>query len=409
MKILVTGAKGFVGKNLCCQLNNIKEGKARCYGDLQVDEIFEYDIDSTPEQLDSWCGECDFVFNLAGVNRPKDNDEFMKGNFGFASTLLDTLKKHHNTCPVMLSSSQQASLTGRFGNSEYGRSKKAGEDLFLEYGKETGAKVLVYRFPNLYGKWCRPNYNSAIATFCNNIANDLPIQVNDRSVQMEILYIDDLVEEMICALKGQEHHCEFEGLDVLPSEEGCYCYCPVTHKTTLGEIVDTIYECARAVRAVPDSAEGPSTALEMPQDGLRYRLMSTFLSYLPKEKAMFNLKMNVDPRGSFTELVHTLNCGQVSINISKPGITKGEHWHNSKWEQFIVVSGHGLIQMRKEGTDEVLNYEVSGDKIQSVIMLPGYTHNIINLSETEDLVIVMYCNEVFNPERPDTYFDKVEK
>ena len=409
MKILVTGAKGFVGKNLCCQLNNIKEGKARCYGDLQVDAVFEYDIDSTPEQLDSWCGECDFVFNLAGVNRPKDNDEFMKGNFGFASTLLDTLKKHHNTCPVMLSSSQQASLTGRFGNSEYGRSKKAGEDLFLEYGKETGAKVLVYRFPNLYGKWCRPNYNSAIATFCNNIANDLPIQVNDRSVQMEILYIDDLVEEMICALKGQEHHCEFEGLDVLPSEEGRYCYCPVTHKTTLGEIVDTIYECARAVRAVPDSPEGPSTAVEMPQDSLRYRLMSTFLSYLPKEKAVFDLKMNVDPRGSFTELVHTLNCGQVSINISKPGITKGEHWHNSKWEQFIVVSGHGLIPMRKEGTDEVQNYELSGDKIQSVIMLPGYTHNIINLSETEDLVTVMYCNEVFNPERPDTYFDKVEK
>lgn len=409
MKILVTGAKGFVGKNLCCQLNNIKEGKARCYGDLQVDEVFEYDIDSTPEQLDSWCGECDFVFNLAGVNRPKDNDEFMKGNYGFASTLLDTLKKHHNTCPVMLSSSQQASLTGRFGNSEYGRSKKAGEDLFLEYGKETGAKVLVYRFPNLYGKWCRPNYNSAIATFCNNIANDLPIQVNDRSVQMEILYIDDLVEEMICALKGQEHHCEFEGLDVLPSVEGRYCYCPVTHKTTLGEIVDTIYECARAVRAVPDSAEGPSTALEMPQDGLRYRLMSTFLSYLPKEKAIFDLKMNVDPRGSFTELVHTLNCGQVSINISKPGITKGQHWHNSKWEQFIVVSGHGLIQMRKEGSDEVIEYEVSGDRIQSVIMLPGYTHNIINLSETEDLVTVMYCNEVFNPERPDTYFDKVKK
>ena len=409
MKILVTGAKGFVGRNLCCQLNNIKEGKARCYGDLQVDEVFEYDIDSTPEQLDSWCGECDFVFNLAGVNRPKDNDEFMKGNFGFASTLLDTLKKHHNTCPVMLSSSQQASLTGRFGNSEYGRSKKAGEDLFLEYGKETGAKVLVYRFPNLYGKWCRPNYNSAIATFCNNIANDLPIQVNDRSVQMEILYIDDLVEEMICALKGQEHHCEFEGLDVLPSAEGRYCYSPVTHKTTLGEIVDTIYECARAVRAVPDSAEGPSTALEMPQDGLRYRLMSTFLSYLPKEKAIFDLKMNVDPRGSFTELVHTLNCGQVSINISKPGITKGQHWHNSKWEQFIVVSGHGLIQMRKEGSDEVIEYEVSGDRIQSVIMLPGYTHNIINLSQTEDLVTVMYCNEVFNPERPDTYFDKVEK
>ena len=386
-----------------------KRRQGPCYGDLQVDEVLEYDIDSTPEQLDNWCGECDFVFNLAGVNRPKDNDEFMKGNYGFASTLLDTLKKHHNTCPVMLSSSQQASLTGRFGNSEYGRSKKAGEDLFLEYGKETGAKVLVYRFPNLYGKWCRPNYNSAIATFCNNIANDLPIQVNDRSVQMEVLYIDDLVEEMIRALKSQEHHCEFEGLDVLPSAEGRYCYCPVTHKTTLGEIVDTIYECARAVRAVPDSAEGPSTALEMPQDGLRYRLMSTFLSYLPKEKAIFDLKMNEDQRGSFTELVHTLNCGQVSINISKPGITKGQHWHNSKWEQFIVVSGHGLIQMRKEGSDEVIEYEVSGDRIQSVIMLPGYTHNIINLSQTEDLVTVMYCNEVFNPERPDTYFDKVEK
>ena len=409
MKILVTGAKGFVGKNLCAQLNNIKDGKARCYGDLQIEEVFEYDLDSTPEQLDQWCKECDFVFNLAGVNRPKDNDEFMKGNFGFASTLLDTLKSHNNNCPVMLSSSQQASLTGRFGNSEYGRSKKAGEDLFLEYGKETGAKVLVYRFPNLYGKWCRPNYNSAIATFCNNIANDLPIQVNDRSVQMEILYIDDLVEEMIRALKSQEHHCEFEGLDVLPSAEGRYCYCPVTHKTTLGEIVDTIYECARAVRAVPDSAEGPSTAVEMPQDGLRYRLMSTFLSYLPKEKAIFDLKMNEDQRGSFTELVHTLNCGQVSINISKPGITKGQHWHNSKWEQFIVVSGHGLIQMRKEGSDEVIEYEVSGDRIQSVIMLPGYTHNIINLSQTEDLVTVMYCNEVFNPERPDTYFDKVEK
>lgn len=413
MKILVTGAKGFVGKNLCCQLNNIREGKARCYGDLQVDDVFEYDIDSTPEQLDSWCKECDFVFNLAGVNRPKDNDEFMKGNFGFASILLDTLKKHHNTCPVMLSSSQQASLTGRFGNSEYGRSKKAGEDLFLEYGKETGAKVLVYRFPNLYGKWCRPNYNSAIATFCNNIANGLPIQVNDRSVQMEVLYIDDLVEEMIGALRGQEHHCEFEGLEVLPSSEGRYCYCPVTHKTTLGEIVDIIYGCARSVRAVSGSedaeAEGPSIAVEMPQDSLRYRLMSTFLSYLPKEKAIFDLKMNVDTRGSFTELVHTLNCGQVSINISKPGITKGQHWHNSKWEQFIVVSGHGLIQMRKEGSGEVLNYEVSGDKIQSVIMLPGYTHNIINLSETEDLVTVMYCNEVFNSERPDTYFDPVEK
>ena len=426
MRILVTGAKGFVGKNLCAQLNNIKDGKARCYGDLQIEEVFEYDLDSTPEQLDQWCKECDFVFNLAGVNRPKDNDEFMKGNFGFASTLLDTLKAHGNNCPVMLSSSQQASLTGRFGNSEYGRSKKAGEDLFLEYGKETGAKVLVYRFPNLYGKWCRPNYNSAVATFCNNIANDLPITVNDPSVELELLYIDDLVDEMIHALKGEEHHCEFEGLEVIPmngpntditnktddeksvqsdksvfEKVGRYCYFPVTHKATLGEIVDLLHRFA----------DMPKTLMipEIPADSFAKRLYSTFLSYLPKEKAIFDLKMNVDPRGSFTELVHTLNCGQVSINISKPGITKGEHWHNTKWEQFIVVAGHGLIQLRKEGTDEVLNYEVSGDKIQSVIMLPGYTHNIINLSDTEDLVTVMYCNEIFDPNKPDTYFDKVEK
>lgn len=426
MRILVTGAKGFVGKNLCAQLNNIKDGKARCYGDLTIEDIFEYDLDSTPEQLDQWCKECDFVFNLAGVNRPKDNDEFMKGNFGFASTLLDTLKAHGNNCPVMLSSSQQASLTGRFGNSEYGRSKKAGEDLFLEYGKETGAKVLVYRFPNLYGKWCRPNYNSAVATFCNNIANDLPITVNDPSVELELLYIDDLVDEMIHALKGEEHHCEFEGLEVIPmngpntdctnktddeksvqsdksvfEKVGRYCYCPITHKATLGEIVDLLHRFA----------DMPKTLMipEIPADSFAKRLYSTFLSYLPKDKAIFDLKMNTDPRGSFTELVHTLNCGQVSINISKPGITKGEHWHNTKWEQFIVVSGHGLIQLRKEGTDEVLNYEVSGDKIQSVIMLPGYTHNIINLSDTEDLVTVMYCNEIFDPNKPDTYFDKVEK
>ena len=423
MRILVTGAKGFVGKNLCAQLNNIKDGKARCYGDLSIEEVFEYDLDSTPEQLDTWCKKCDFVFNLAGVNRPKDNDEFMKGNFGFASTLLDTLKAHKNICPVMLSSSQQASLTGRFGNSEYGRSKKAGEDLFLEYGKETGSKVLVYRFPNLYGKWCRPNYNSAVATFCNNIANDLPITVNDPSVELELLYIDDLVEEMIRALKGEEHHCEFDGLEVIPmngdttgstdneksvqsvksvfEKVGRYCYCPVTHKATLGEIVDLLHQFA----------DMPKTLMipEIPADSFAKRLYSTFLSYLPKEKAIFDLKMNVDARGSFTELVHTLNCGQVSINISKPGITKGEHWHHTKWEQFIVVSGHGLIQLRKEGTDEVLNYEVSGDKIQSVIMLPGYTHNIINLSDTEDLVTVMYCNEIFDPNRPDTYFDKVEK
>lgn len=400
MRILVTGAKGFVGKNLCAQLNNIKEGKAKCYGDLVIDEVFEYDIDSTPEELNEWCQKCDFVFNLAGVNRPKDPEDFMKGNFGFASTLLDTLKKYRNKAPVMLSSSAQASLTGRFGNSEYGRSKKAGEDLFLQYGAENGVKVLVYRFPNLYGKWCRPNYNSAIATFCNNIANDLPITVNDPSVELEVLYIDDLVEEMICALKCEEHHCEFEGLEVLPNPEGRYCYCPVTHKATLGEIVDLLQQ----FKQMPKTLMIP----EIPADSFAKRLYSTYLSYLPKEGAIFDLKMNVDDRGSFTELVHTLNCGQVSINISKPGITKGQHWHHTKWEQFIVVKGHGLIQQRKEGTDEVIEFEVSGDKIQSVIMLPGYTHNIINLSETEDLVTVMYCNEIFNPERPDTFFDPVK-
>ena len=401
MHLLVTGAKGFVGRNLCSQLNNIKEGKARWYGDVQIDAVYEYDLDSTPEQLDEWCRDCDFVFNLAGVNRPKDNSEFMEGNFGFASTLLDTLKKYKNTCPVMLSSSQQASLTGRFGNSEYGRSKKAGEDLFLDYQSETGAKVLVYRFPNLFGKWCRPNYNSAVATFCNNIANDLPIQVNDSSVELELLYIDDLVAEMLDALEEKEHHCEFEGLEVVASPLGKYCYCPITHKATLGEIVDLIHQFA----------DQPKTLMipEIPNGSFAKKLYSTYLSYLPKEKAIFDLKMNVDQRGSFTELVHTLNCGQVSINISKPGITKGQHWHNTKWEQFIVVSGHGLIQLRKEGTDEVLNYEVSGDKIQSVIMLPGYTHNIINLSETEDLVTVMYCNEVFDSSKPDTFFDPVEK
>ena len=410
MKILVTGAKGFVGRNLCTQLNNIKTGKARCYGDLTIDEVFEYDLESTLEQLDKWCKECDFVFNLAGVNRPQNPEDFMKGNFGFASTLLDTLKKHGNKAPVMLSSSAQASLTGRFGNSEYGRSKKAGEDLFLQYGEENGVRVLVYRFPNLYGKWCRPNYNSAIATFCNNIANDLPITVNDPSVELEVLYIDDLVEEMICALKGEEHHCEFEGLEVLPSAEGRYCYCPVTHKVKLGEIVDLLHQ----FKEMPRTLMIP----EIPADSFAKRLYSTYLSYLPKEGAIFDLKMNVDDRGSFTELVHTLNCGQVSINISKPGITKGQHWHHTKWEQFIVVKGHGLIQMRPEnprpdqidayGNPEILEFEVSGDKIQSVIMLPGYTHNIINLSDTEDLVTVMYCNEIFNTERPDTYFDPVK-
>lgn len=404
MKVLVTGAKGFVGKNLCSQLHNIKDGKARWYGDLQIDAVYEYDIDSTAEQLDTWCKDCDFVFNLAGVNRPKDPEEFMKGNFGFATTLLNTLKKYKNNCPVMISSSIQATLAGRFGTSEYGKSKKAGEELMFDYGKETGAKVLVYRFPNLFGKWCRPNYNSAIATFCHNIAHDQPIQVNDRSVEMELLYIDDLVDEMIGALSGQEHRCEFDGVETIPTANGRYCFVPVTHKTTLGEIVDIINECADAA-----SNKDGINMVELPQGSLRYKLMTTYLSYLPKEKAIYDLKMNVDARGSFTELMHTLDCGQVSINISKPGVTKGEHWHHSKWETFIVVSGHGLIQLRKEGTGEVWSYEVSGEKIQAVQMLPGYTHNIINLSDTEDLVTVMYCNERFNPERPDTYFDKVVK
>lgn len=401
MKILVTGAQGFVGKNLCAQLKNIKEGKARCYGDLTISEVYEYDINSTPEELDQWCKNCDFVFNLAGVNRPQNTEEFMQGNFGFASTLLDTLKKHQNTCPVMLSSSIQATLAGRFGTSEYGKSKKAGEELFFEYGKETGAKVLVYRFPNLYGKWCRPNYNSAVATFCHNIAHDLPIQVNDPNVDMELLYIDDLVEEMIDALQGKEHHCEFDGVETVMQTDGRYCAAPVTHHVKLGKIVELLYQFA----------EMPKTLMipEIPADSFAKRLFSTYLSYLPKEKAIFDLHMNVDNRGSFTELIHTLNCGQVSINISKPGITKGEHWHHTKWEQFIVVSGHGLIQLRKEGTDEILNYEVSGDKIQSVIMLPGYTHNIINLSETENLVTVMYCNEIFDKNRPDTFFDPVNQ
>ena len=401
MKILVTGAKGFVGKNLCAQLKNIREGKARCYGDLTISDVYEYDIDSTQEQLDTWCRDCDFVFNLAGVNRPQDPKEFMEGNFGFATILLNTLKKYKNTCPVMISSSIQATLAGRFGNSEYGRSKKAGEELMFQYSEETGAKVLVYRFPNLYGKWCRPNYNSAVATFCNNIANDFPITVNDSSVQLELLYIDDLVEEMICALKGEEHHCDFDGVETVFTPEGRYCAATVTHKVTLGEIVDLLHQ----FKEMPNTLMIP----EIPSNSFAKRLYSTYLSYLPKEGAIFDLKMNVDNRGSFTELVHTLNCGQVSVNISKPGITKGQHWHHTKWEQFIVVSGHGLIQQRKEGTDEVIEFEVSGEKIQSVIMLPGYTHNIINLSETEDLVTVMYCNEIFNPQRPDTYFDKVVK
>ena len=418
-KILVTGAKGFVGKNLCAQLNNIKDGKACCYGDVTVEAVYEYDLDSTPEQLDEYCKNADFVFNLAGVNRPQNQEEFMQGNFGFASTLLDTLKKYKNTCPVMLSSSQQASLTGRFGNSEYGRSKKAGEDLFLDYERDflrnadnlrnhnqsaqsagLEPRVLIYRFPNLFGKWCRPNYNSAVATFCNAFANDLPYTVNDSSVELELLYIDDLVDEMIACLKGEEHHCEFDGLDVLPSAEGRYCYCPITHHVTLGEIVELL----------KSFAEQPQTLMipEIPENSFAKKLYSTYLSYLPKEKVAFPLKMNVDDRGSFTELVHTLNAGQVSINISKPGITKGQHWHNTKWEFFIVVAGHGLIQERKLGTDEIIEFEVSGDNIQCIHMLPGYTHNIINLSETENLVTVMYCNEIFNPNKPDTYFEPVK-
>ena len=401
MKILVTGAKGFAGKNLCAQLKNIRDGKDRTRPGLNVGEIYEYDIDSRPDELDRYCRDCDFVFNLAGVNRPKEQSEFMEGNFGFASTLLDTLKKNRNTCPVMLSSSQQASLTGRFGNSEYGRSKKAGEELFLKYQEETGAKVLIYRFPNLFGKWCRPNYNSAVATFCNNIANDLPIQVNDPSVELELLYIDDLVDEMLDALEGKEHRCEFDGLDVVAKDDGRYCHCPVTHKVTLGAIVELLYKFAEQ----PKSLMIP----EIPDGSFAKKLYSTYLSYLPKEKVAYPLKMNVDDRGSFTELVHLANCGQVSINISRPGITKGQHWHNTKWEFFIVVKGHGLIQQRNLNDPEgkVLEFEVSGDKIEAVHMLPGYTHNIINLSDTEDLVTVMYCNEVFNPNKPDTFFEGV--
>ena len=473
MKILVTGAKGFVGKNLCAALKNIKEGKDKRLPGLSIEEVYEYDLDSTLEELDAWCKECDFVFNLAGVNRPQNQEEFMQGNFGFASTLLDTLKKYGNRCPVMLSSSQQASLTGRFGNSEYGRSKKAGEDLFLDYERDflkgqelenlrtnsqpkdnidvtdksfsnsqildnngLRPRVLIYRFPNLFGKWCRPNYNSAVATFCNAFANDLPYTVSDPSVELELLYIDDLVDEMIACLQGKEHRCEFNGLEVIPTDNkgqelenlrinsqtnedtdgtdksfsnsqildkkiGRYCYVPTTHKATLGEIVELL----------KSFAEQPKTLMipEIPENSFAKKLYSTYLSYLPKEKVAFPLRMNVDDRGSFTELVHTLNSGQVSINISKPGITKGQHWHNTKFEQFIVVKGHGLIQQRNLNDPEgkVLEWEVDGDHIQAVHMLPGYTHNIINLSETEDLVTVMYCNEVFDPGRPDTFFEKV--
>lgn len=400
MKILVTGAKGFVGKNLVCALNNLKDGKDRTRPELKIDAVYEYDIENTAAELDEYCAQADFVFNLAGVNRPKDSEEFKKGNFGFASLLLDTLKKHGNKCPVMLSSSIQATLIGRY-DGEYGRSKKAGEDLFFDYAKETGAKVLVYRFPNLFGKWCRPNYNSAVATFCYNTAHDLPITINDRATELELLYIDDLISEMCDALEGKEHRAEFDGVNTVLSESGKYCAAPITHRATLGQIADLLktFGAQSKTLVVP----------EMPENSFAKKLYSTYLSYLPKEKIAFPLKMNADARGSFTELLKTEKCGQISVNISKPGITKGEHWHNTKWEFFIVVSGRALIEERKIGTDEVLKFEVSGEKIEAVHMLPGYTHNIINLSDTEDLVTVMWANEAFNPARPDTYYEKVEK
>ena len=399
MKILITGAKGFVGKNLVYNLRNIMEGKNRTRPDIVIDAIFEYDIDTDPALLDEYCAQADFVFNLAGVNRPKENSEFMEGNFGFASTLLDTLKKHSNTCPVMLSSSIQATLIGRYGQSDYGKSKLAGEELFFQYAQKTGAKVMVYRFPNLFGKWCRPNYNSAVATFCNNIANDLPITVNDRTTELELLYIDDLVEEMLDALEGKEHHCNYDGLNPVYNEDGRYCVVPITHKVTLGEIVDLL----ESFKAQPKTLQMP----QIPTGSFAKKLYSTYLSYLPKEAVSFPLKMNVDDRGSFTELLRTASCGQFSVNISKPGITKGQHWHNTKWEFFIVVSGHGLIQERKIGSDEVIEFEVTGDKIEAIHMLPGYTHNIINLSDTQDLVTVMWANEPFDPNHPDTFFEKV--
>ena len=399
MKILITGAKGFVGKNLTEALKNIRDGKDRTHPELKIEELYLYDIDTDPALLDDYCRDADFVFNLAGVNRPQNPEEFMEGNFGFASILLDTLQKHNNNCPIMISSSIQATLIGRY-DSDYGRSKKAGEDLFFDYAEKTGAKVLVYRFPNLFGKWCRPNYNSAVATFCNNIANDLDITVNDPTVMLELLYIDDLVDEMILALEGKEHHCEFDGINTVITDGGRFCATPITHKVTLGEIVELLYSFKNQ----------PKTLLlpEIPYNSFAKKLYSTYLSYLPHEKAIFDLKMNCDDRGSFTELLKTEKCGQFSVNVSKPGITKGQHWHNTKWEFFIVVSGHGLIQMRKIGSDEVINYEVSGEKMQAIHMLPGYTHNIINLSETENLVTVMWANEQFDPNKPDTFFEPVE-
>ncbi len=399
MNILVTGAAGFVGKNLVASLKNIRDGKDRTRPALSISEIYEYDIHSSPELLEESCKTCDFVFHLAGVNRPQNAEEFMEGNFGFTETLLETIKKHNNTCPVMISSSIQASCIGRY-DGDYGRSKKAGEDLIFTYDKETGAKVLVYRFPNLFGKWCRPNYNSVVATFCNNIANDLPIQVNDRTVLLELLYIDDLVTELLDALEGKEHHCTFDGVHTVMCDEGKYCAAPNTHEVTLGEIVDLLSLFKEQTRTL--------VMPEIPKNSFAKKLYSTYLSYLPKEKVAFPLKMNCDQRGSFTELLKTEKCGQFSVNISKPGITKGQHWHHTKWEFFMVVSGHGLIQQRKIDSNKVLNFEVSGDKIEAVHMLPGYTHNIINLSETENLVTVMWANEPFDPKHPDTFFEPVE-
>ena len=398
MNILVTGAKGFVGQNLVAALKNLKDGKDRTRP-LKIEKIFEYDIDTDPALLNDYCAQADFVFHLAGVNRPKNNEEFMAGNFGFASTLLETLKKHRNTCPVMLSSSIQATLQGRYAESDYGRSKLAGEELFFNYAEQTGAKVLVYRFPNLFGKWCRPNYNSAVATFCYNTAHDLPLTVNDPATELELLYIDDLLFEMLDALAGNEHHCSFNGVQTVLCQNGRYCAAPVTHRVTLGEIVRLLEQ----FKAQPQTLFMP----EIPQNSFAKKLYSTYLSYLPAEKAAFHLKMNVDDRGSFTELLKTKNCGQFSVNISKPGITKGQHWHHTKWEFFIVVSGHGLIEQRKVGSSEVLRFEVSGAQIQAVQMLPGYTHNIINLSKTEDLVTLMWANEPFDPNRPETFFEPV--
>ena len=395
MNILVTGAKGFVGRNLCENLKNIRDGKNRTRPALRVENVFEYDLDTDPALLDEYCAKADFVFNLAGVNRPKEQSEFMQGNFGFASTLLDTLKKHGNTCPVMLSSSIQATLIGRYGQSDYGKSKLAGEELFFAYAKETGAPVLVYRFPNLFGKWCRPNYNSAVATFCHNTAHDLPLTVNDPATELELLYIDDLVEEMLDALEGRPHRCDYDGLAPIFGQDGRYCAAPVTHKVTLGEIVALL----DAFKAQPATLLMP----EIPAGSFAKKLYSTYLSYLPGEKAAFALKQNTDARGSFTELLKTESCGQFSVNVSLPGITKGQHWHNTKWEFFIVVSGHGLIQQRRVDSDEVLEFEVWGDKPTAVQMLPGYTHNIINLSDSENLVTLMWANERFDPTHPDTF------